>query len=259
MSSTASKIMDNPLTRGVADVATMGSAELLNQAYLQPKANHEKNQQDVYQQGVLNSTNLDQLLNNIRTSQAMGSRGQLLGENAANTTQRTDTLNKQQSARDAQLKSLASLLAEQNQTQVGQAMPNVLEDLNSRGLLRSSAVGNQLANAQSQLQERTNQQLAQQALANQSAYTSGLGGITEADIAGKGSATQRQFSLQDYANQIQAGKILGKDLQPQAPSGKGGNVLGGALGGAGVGAQVGGPWGAAAGGAAGGLLGSKSS
>jgi hypothetical protein len=204
------------------------------------------------------NADLATLLDNMRNSQSESNRKQLLGENAANTAQRTGTLEQQKTAREQQLSSLANLLATQNQTQMGQQTPAMLEDLQSRGLLRSSAVGNQYALAQKQLTENTNNQLSQQSLQNQAAYTSGLGGITEADIAGKGSATQRQFSLGDYANQMQAAKDIGISTMPQqAPQGKGGGALTGALGGAGVGAQVGGPWGAAIGGGAGLLLGSQ--
>lgn len=189
----------------------------------------------------LGNYNLDQLLSNLQGNQQAVDQSKILGLNAADTAERKATLEAQNTARQGQLSDLATLLAKQNQTQLGQAAPSILEDLNARGLARSSAVGNQYANALSNLTANTNNQIAQQSLANTGLYTAGQSGITEADIAGKGTALQRGLSLQDYANQLQAGRALGQINQPAnqpVQSGKGGasGAITGGLTGASTGA-----------------------
>lgn len=200
------------------------------------------------------SADLDALLASMR-SQIAGNKQDLLTENVAATKERQQTLEQQKTERDKQVSQLANLLAEQNQRNLNLAIPNIAEQSNIKGVYRSTGLGNAIAREARNLTAATQEQLAQQKLANQEAYTQGLGSITEADIAGKGAATQRALSLGDYANQLQAGKDIGLAVMPQQPpQGKGSGGLTGALGGATVGSKFGAP-GAIIGGIGGGLLG----
>ncbi len=177
----------------------------------------------------LGNYNLDQLINGM-PQQAETDKNLILSENASNLAERKGTLSEQDLARKGQLSDLATLLANRNQEALGQAAPGILEDLQSRGLARSSAVGNNYANYLSNLTANTNSQLSEQALRNAGLTTDAMGGITEADIAGKGTATARALSLNDYVNQLKAGRAMAQiglpANQPSAPGGKSGGLAG---------------------------------
>ncbi len=121
------------------------------------------------------------------------------------------------------LQDLTGVLNQNAQNQLNDQAPGIYEDLNSRGLLRSSALGNSMATAAKSLTANTTNQLEQQAIAGE---TSDLGNYTTIQNnydQARNSALQRQFSVEDYNNQIQAGKALGDsyaNLKPQTPSTK---------------------------------------
>ncbi len=98
-----------------------------------------------------------------------------------------------------------------------------MENLNSRGLLRSSALGNSMATADQQLQANTTNQLQQQAIAGETSDLANTTNIQNTYDASRNSALQRQFSVEDYNNQLAAGKALGDqyaNIKPQTPSTK---------------------------------------
>ena len=95
-----------------------------------------------------------------------------------------------------------------------------MEDLNSRGLLRSSALGNSMATAAWPTRNLTNS-LQQQAIAGETADLGNTTNIENTYANGLNSALQRQFSVEDYNNQLAAGQKLGSQyasLTPQAPA-----------------------------------------
>jgi hypothetical protein len=135
--------------------------------------------------------------------------------------------------------------------------------LNSRGLLRSSALGEKVGLEASKLSRQTSEQLALQGISDYGKTVDNMGTIENAYLGARGTALQRRFSLEDFDRQVAAGKELGANALPNIsqPSGKGAGALQGGLGGATIGASVGGAPGAAIGGAigliGGGKLGSK--
>lgn len=121
------------------------------------------------------------------------------------------------------LKDLTGLLNQNAQNQLNDQAPGIMEDLNSRGLLRSSALGNSMATAAKSLTANTTNQLAQQAIAGETSDLGNLTGIQNTYNQGRNSALQRQFSVEDYNNQLAAGKALGDqyaNIKPQTPSTK---------------------------------------
>lgn len=129
-----------------------------------------------------------------------------------------------------QLGSLGDLLSKESDRQFSLSQPGIYEDLNSRGLLNSSALGESLAREKGNLEGQR-----QFALGN--AELGGLDAIRQMQTAG----LQRQFSLQDFQSQSDLARQIA-DMQSQGQP-QGGNGLAGALAGglsgAGTGAQIG--------------------
>ncbi len=125
--------------------------------------------------------------------------------------------------RSKYLSDLSDILTKRNQTQMAYDAPGIYEDLNSRGLLRSSELGNAMSRESSKLNSDTTSQLAQQGIAGETADLGNLTKIQDTYNQGRNSALQREFSVEDYNTQIQAGLTMGKEmaaLKPQAPSTK---------------------------------------
>lgn len=189
--------------------------------------------------------------------------GKLLAEAELQKTLRGQTNDQQTAGRKAMLDELAGVLAKQQAGAMNDMMPGVYEDLNSRGLLRSSALGEKVGLESAKLSRQTAEQLALQGITDRNKSIDALGSIEDSYLGARGTALQRRFSLEDFDRQVAAGEKLGANALPQIsqPSGKGAGALQGALGGATIGAQVGGPTGAATGGVigliGGGQLGGK--
>lgn len=190
----------------------------------------------------------------LGTSTAQSDAQKILQEAELARQSSTSTLEQQKALRQQQIQDLSNLLTEQAKTQYERQLPGLYEDLNTRGLLRSSELGNQMALRQQQSYEDVANQLAQQQLGYNDQYITGLGGVNTNYLSGRGSALQREFSLEDYANQLKASKELGQAVAPMQAYSGGGKNSGNILGGASLGASLGGPAGAAVGGLAGGKL-----
>ncbi len=121
------------------------------------------------------------------------------------------------------LQDLTGVLNQNAQNQLNDQAPGIYEDLNSRGLLRSSALGNSMATAAKSLTANTTNQLEQQAIAGETSDLNNDTTIQNTYNQGRNSALQRQFSVEDYNNQLAAGKALGDqyaNIKPQTPSTK---------------------------------------
>lgn len=173
------------------------------------------------------------------TDQATLSAKQIANANDLATQLSTQTLNTQASDRTQQISDLSNLLTQQAQTQYQRSLPGLYEDLNTRGLLRSSDLGNQMAAKEQQSYQDVANQLAQTQLGYNDQYITGLGNITNQYNSGVSSALQREQSLQDYANQVAASLKLGQAVTPVQPSGKSNtSIASNAMGKAGAGASL---------------------
>lgn len=190
--------------------------------------------------------------------------GKLLAEAELQKQLRQQTFEQQTSGRKAMLDELSGVLQKQQAGMMGDQMPGIYEDLNTRGLLRSSALGEKVGLEQSKLARQTSEQLALQGITDRNTAINDLGSIEDSYLGARGSAMQRRFSLEDFDRQVAAGEKLGANALPNVPqsSGKASGALQGGLGGASIGATVGGAPGAAIGGTigliGGGKLGGKS-
>lgn len=161
--------------------------------------------------------------------------------------------------REQMLNEYADLMSARQQELISEDLPGLYEDLNSRGLMRSSALGQAVSKRQQESASELTNMIGQQALSDRSAYLGETASIEDQYNQGRYGALNRKMSVQDFGRSAEASKIVGQALQPQqpaTPSAKGGSALQGALGGAAAGATLG-PIGALAGAAGGGVLGGK--
>ncbi len=196
---------------------------------------------------------LDQYTNDTLPAQGQANQDMLMNEAELEKKMASDTASSNASARAKYLSDLTGILHSQQANDFNAAAPGIMDDLNSRGVFRSSGLGNAFARKEGELSAATSSKLAEQGLADNNANLAENSGIENAYLGNRSGAIARNLSVQDYANQIQGGKLLGKAVQPIAPTpSKSSTPLQGALGGASIGASAGGgPWGAAIGGAAG--------
>lgn len=195
--------------------------------------------------------------------------GKLLNQGDINAKQLAETLALQQQLKDQaltkygqtnqdNLKSLAQMLSENQMNLFNRSVPDLAEQANTKGILKSTGFGDLLANKYSQLTQDTQQQLglqglnSQQQLAqmgyqNATDYANGLGDVVNTKIGAANSGLQRSFSLADYERQLQDAIKYGSAPQTSGPSKTSGAIQGGLMG-ATSGASVGGPMGALVGG-----------
>lgn len=169
-----------------------------------------------------------------------------------------------QDTRTQLLQQYADLIAQQQNAQFDTNAPGIYEDLNTRGLLRSSELGNAFGREKAKAAETLATQVGLQGLQDRQANLNDISGINDQYSQGRYGAIQRGMSLEDFARQTKAAQLTGLALAPipqAAPSAKGGSALQGAIGGGTIGASVGGPVGAGTGAllglVGGGSLGSK--
>ncbi len=165
---------------------------------------------------------------------------------------REDTFHQQRDMRQRYMSDLSGVLQKQQDAQLSEETPEMLEELNSRGVLASSGVGNALSQRKKELATNTSLRLAEMGINQDNAAVADLGSIENSYLTGREGALGRRFSLEDFDRQFRAGKELGAEGIPQIsqPSGKGSGALQGGLGGAATGAKFGAP-----GAIAGGILG----
>lgn len=156
--------------------------------------------------------------------------------------------------RMAQLK---DLLTQQEDQQFNENKTGIYEDLNSRGLLRSSELGAALGREKAKLAATTNNQLSQTALSDTDRQVKAISDILAQQQSFQTSGLERRFTLEDFNREASLSQQLGSQYAPQVKGGS--SVLSGVLGGAGSGAMagktIGGPWGAGIGAVLGGVSG----
>jgi hypothetical protein len=140
----------------------------------------------------------------------------------------------QRDERAQMLQEYADLIAQQQGRMLDENRPQLYEDLNTRGLLRSSELGNALGREQQKAAQILQEQVGLQGLQDRGAYLGQMQGVQGDYLHGRYGAMQRGFSLEDFARQVEAAKLTGQALQP-IPA-----YTGGAATKAGQGAMLGG-------------------
>lgn len=182
-----------------------------------------------------------------------------------------DVIGQQSQIRNQGISALQQSLDQEANRQFSLDQPGIFEDLNARGLLHSSALGDALARQKSLYAGDVANRIGQAQLANTQQGAADLDKLSAARLASTDqdvSAIQqallnsnqlqqggitRQFGLSDFATQANLARQIAAASMPQGGGGGGGiaGAFSGALGGAGIGAQVGGGPGALIGGALG--------
>lgn len=134
------------------------------------------------------------------------------------------------SQRQKYLNDLTGVLQSEQDRAFNTNAPDIMEQLNSRGLLQSSELGNAFAREKSRLSGITTDALAKYGIEGQTADLTDLKSIQDMYNTGRNSALQRQFSVEDYNRQIEAGKQMGEMYAKLTPNqGKGGSPTTAAL------------------------------
>lgn len=153
-------------------------------------------------------------------------------------------LEQQTTLRRERLGDLASLLGAEEERKFGLARPEIAEEAQAGGLLRSSGFGQELARERSRLAGQTAFQLGAQGLTDRDAEVLGLGDILGRRQEFQSGGLQRTFSLADFEREANLARSIGASAAPQVSRGggaKGSSALAGAATGATVGTGAGGP------------------
>jgi len=150
------------------------------------------------------------------------SAGTILDETERARQMQMDLWNQRQGYQEQIRSEMAEMLNQQMERQFSDQVPGYLEDLNTRGLLRSSALGDRLSTERAKMSAGVNEQLAMQGFQDQYGGLDQLGGIQDQYLQGRQSAMSRKFSLEDYAQQTKAAQLLGQATTPITPYSGGG-------------------------------------
>jgi hypothetical protein len=115
---------------------------------------------------------------------------------------------------------LANILNTENERQFKLDQPGILEDLNARGLLNSSGVGDALAKRRQELAGAAETQLAQANLADKESVLPLYRNAIQTQQNFQSAGIQRDFSLDDFLRQTNAAIQIGQSTMPQQPKGK---------------------------------------
>lgn len=131
------------------------------------------------------------------------------------------------SEREKMLQEYANLITSQQQRILDEKSPEIYEDLNRRGLLRSSYLGESLAKERAKAAQILQEQVGLQGLTDRDKYISSLDDASSNYLSGRSGAIKRRYSLEDFARQAQVAKDTGIALQPIStgtPSSKAGDA-----------------------------------
>jgi len=166
----------------------------------------------------------------------------IIGEEAATQEAiRRAALEEQTGVQQQRLTDLAGLLAQEEQRQFGQAIPEIAGTAQAQGFLETSGFGGALARERTNLAGRSQFLLGQQALSDRESEIQGLRRIEEGTTGFLQGGLQREFSLSDFDRQRNLANELarlGASANRQPAGGGGGAGFAGALGGAGIGAGI---------------------
>ena len=119
-------------------------------------------------------------------------------------------LDEQGQLQKTRLNDLASLLAQQQNTQFNRDIPGIANTAQGQGFLETSGFGNALSRDYTNLQQDTTNQLAKQGLTDRDLQIAGIGKIGKNNNDLMTSGLQRQFSVTDNARAEQLARELGK-------------------------------------------------
>lgn len=132
--------------------------------------------------------------------------------------------------RQERLRNLGSILAGQREQAFNRAAPGIMEDLSARGLLHSSALGEELAGEQSRLARQSELELMRQALQDTDVLAGIRGGALGREIELGRAGQERVFSLEDFEKQAALAREIAQIQASAQETAAQQNLLGNVLG-----------------------------
>lgn len=130
-------------------------------------------------------------------------------------------------SREQMLQEYADLISAQQNRILDENTPALYEDLNTRGLLRSSELGNAMARERAKAAAILQENVGLQGLTDREAYIKSIEDANTNYLSGRSGAIQRGLSLEDFARQTKAAQLTGQALAPIStgtPSSKAGDA-----------------------------------
>ena len=118
------------------------------------------------------------------------------------------------------LDELGSLLTQRSAQQFSENAPGILEQLNTRGVLRSSGTGEALAREQARLEQENQYNLAQTALGYGQANMDDIANMLGRQQGWQSAGLQARLGLEDAEAQKQLAITLAELSKPAEPKGK---------------------------------------
>jgi len=108
------------------------------------------------------------------------------------------------------LQELSALLTDARETAFAENTPDILESLGSRGLLRSSAVGEELASEKGRLQKESDRLLTMQGISDQDAISGFRESAVKSELGLLTAFQGREFSIEDFERSASLARELAK-------------------------------------------------
>jgi len=121
-----------------------------------------------------------------------------------------DFISTEEEKKRTKLQELSSLLTGARETAFAENAPDILESLGSRGLLRSSAVGEELASEKGRLQKESDRLLSMQGIADESAISGFRESAVQSEIGLLTAFQGREFSKEDFERSASLARELAK-------------------------------------------------
>jgi hypothetical protein len=135
------------------------------------------------------------------------------------------TAAEQATRRQQGLTDLAKLLSERDSRMFKDAIPEIAEEAQAKGILNTSGYGEKLARERARLEAGSSEQIAQQALSDRDLDTNSLASILSAQQGFQKDALSREFSVDDYTKQTRDALALAKSQQPESKGKTGGEKV----------------------------------
>ena len=183
--------------------------------------------------GPIGIPDIDPSMGNIDTGGSETGVGGILDEAERARKYQLDLINQQRTDKDTARAEMAAILNSQMDRQFDENKSGIYEDLNRRGMLRSTDTGRALAEERGRLSAGVNEQLGMQGIRDKYGSIDALTGVGDQYLGARQSGMQRKLSLEDWAREMKASKDLGRavtPIQPYTGGGKSGSTQAGMAG-----------------------------
>ncbi len=132
------------------------------------------------------------------------------------------TAAEQATRRQQGLVDLTKLLSERDSRLFKDAIPEIAEEANAKGILKSSGYGDSLAHERARLQAGSSEAIAKQAISDRDLDVNSLAAIIGQQQGFQSDGLSREFSTKDYTKQQNDALYLARENQPSSGGKSGG-------------------------------------